>query len=91
MSNFLAYLALVNRYCVHRRKLEKVPILQGEEELRLLNFQHNLITKLERLDSFRKLVFIDLYNNRIEEIEGLDELRGLRVLMLGKNRYEIFG
>ena len=78
MSNFVNWIS--------RRKLEKVPVLQGEEELRLLNFQHNLIVKMERLDSFRKLVFIDLYNNRIEEIEGLEELRGLRVLMLGKNR-----
>jgi len=69
-----------------RRKLCVCPQLEGEESLRLLNLQHNLITRIERLAPLRKLIFLDLYDNHIEEISGIGCLRSLRVLMLGKNR-----
>lgn len=62
------------------------PILEGEENLRLLNFQHNNIRKVEHMESLRKLIFLDFYDNHIEEMSGLTSLRSLRVLMLGKNR-----
>lgn len=62
------------------------PILDGEEQLRLLNYQHNHIRKIANLASLKKLIFLDLYDNHIEEISGLSSLRALRVLMLGKNR-----
>lgn len=69
-----------------RRKLSECPILEGEEHLRLLNYQHNYIKKIEHLDMLRKLIFLDLYDNQIEEMSGLSSLKLLRVLMLGKNR-----
>ena len=62
------------------------PILEGEDNLRLLNFQHNLITRIQHLINLKKLIFLDFYDNQIEEISGLSSLRSLRVLMLGKNR-----
>lgn len=62
------------------------PILDGEDQLRLLNYQHNHIRKIINLQTLKKLIFLDLYDNQIEEISGLSNLRSLRVLMLGKNR-----
>eukprot|EP00111_Clytia_hemisphaerica_P004223 TCONS_00012064-protein len=69
-----------------RRKLSVFPLLEGEENLRLLNLQHNTITRIQHLSMLRKLIFLDLYDNHIDEISGLAALKCLRVLMLGKNR-----
>eukprot|EP00794_Sanderia_malayensis_P009894 gene9894-10907_t len=79
-------LANPDKLNLDRRGLTVCPILEGEGSLRLLNFQHNLIRKIENLSSLRKLIFLDLYDNQVEEISGLSQLRSLRVLMLGKNR-----
>ena len=62
------------------------PILEGEDNLRLLNFQHNLISRIQHLGNLKRLIFLDFYDNQIEEISGLTALKSLRVLMLGKNR-----
>ncbi|XP_059801837.1 leucine-rich repeat-containing protein 49 isoform X1 [Hypanus sabinus] len=75
-----------DRLNLDRRNLTVCPILEGEQQLRLLNFQHNLITQIEHVSNLRRLIFLDLYNNQIEEISGLSSLKSLRVLMLGKNR-----
>ncbi|XP_071844530.1 leucine-rich repeat-containing protein 49-like isoform X2 [Apostichopus japonicus] len=75
-----------DRLNLDRRRLTVCPILEGEEQLRLLNFQHNAIQRIEHLNNLRRLIFLDLYDNRIEEISGLSNLKSLRVLMLGKNR-----
>jgi len=69
-----------------RRKLTVCPILEGEDQLRLLNYQHNAITRIQNLQSLRRLIFLDLYDNQIEQIAGLSSLKSLRVLMLGKNK-----
>ncbi|XP_038047653.1 leucine-rich repeat-containing protein 49-like [Patiria miniata] len=75
-----------DRLNLDRRRLTVCPILEGEEHLRLLNFQHNSIRKIEHLTSLRRLIFLDLYDNQLEDITGLGALKSLRVLMLGKNR-----
>ncbi|XP_019638560.1 PREDICTED: leucine-rich repeat-containing protein 49-like isoform X3 [Branchiostoma belcheri] len=75
-----------DRLNLDRRRLTVCPILEGEEHLRLLNLQHNLISKIQHLSNLRRLIFLDLYDNQIEEITGLAALKSLRVLMLGKNR-----
>ena len=62
------------------------PILEGEDQLRLLNYQHNSISRIQHLASLRRLIFLDLYDNQIDQIAGLSSLKSLRVLMLGKNR-----
>ncbi|XP_052279635.1 leucine-rich repeat-containing protein 49-like isoform X3 [Dreissena polymorpha] len=77
-----------DRLNLDRRKLTVCPILEGEEQLRLLNYQHNVIQKIQHLGSLKRLIFLDLYDNQIEEISGLGSLRSLRVLMLGKNKLQ---
>lgn len=75
-----------DRLNLDRRKLTVCPILEGEEHLRLLNFQHNQISKIQHLSNLRRLIFLDLYDNSITDMTGLSSLKSLRVLMLGKNR-----
>ncbi|KAM4035813.1 leucine-rich repeat-containing protein 49 isoform 1-T1 [Anomaloglossus baeobatrachus] len=73
---------------LERQNFPVFPIIEGEEQLRLLYLQHNSITRMQNLSSLQRLIFIDLYDNQIEEISGLSSLRSLRVLMLGKNRIQ---
>ena len=75
-----------DRLNLDRRHLMVCPILEGEDRLRLLNLQHNAITRLQHLSNLRRLVFLDLYDNLVHEIASLEGLLSLRVLMLGKNR-----
>eukprot|EP00471_Norrisiella_sphaerica_P008876 CAMPEP_0184498622 /NCGR_PEP_ID=MMETSP0113_2-20130426/39426_1 /TAXON_ID=91329 /ORGANISM="Norrisiella sphaerica, Strain BC52" /LENGTH=710 /DNA_ID=CAMNT_0026886221 /DNA_START=113 /DNA_END=2245 /DNA_ORIENTATION=- len=73
------------RLNLDRRNLTVCPILEGEEQLRLLNFENNNIVRISNLKNLPNLIFLDLYNNQIKEISGLRSLCTLRVLMLGKN------
>ncbi|KAM9374838.1 leucine-rich repeat-containing protein 49 [Phaethornis superciliosus] len=75
-----------DRLSLERQKLTVCPIIDGEDNLRLLNFQHNFITRIQNISNLQLLVFLDLYDNQIEEISGLSTLKSLRVLLLGKNR-----
>lgn len=77
------------RLNLDRRELTRLPLLEGEEKLRLLNFQHNSIQKIENLVSLPNLIFLDLYSNNIREIAGLHTVPTLRVLMLGKNHIDV--
>jgi len=77
------------RLNLDRRELTRLPLLEGEEKLRLLNFQHNSIQKIENLVSLPNLIFLDLYSNNIREISGLHTVPTLRVLMLGKNHIDL--
>lgn len=70
-----------------RMGLTSIPTLSGEEKVRLLSLQHNLISKLEGTISLPRLVFLDLYDNQVEKLTGLQELPNIKVLLLGKNRY----
>jgi leucine-rich repeat-containing protein 49 len=76
------------RLNLDRRDLTQMPLLEGEERLRLLNYQHNFISKIDNLSSLPNLIFLDLYNNQVKEINGLNTVPSLRVLMLGKNLIE---
>lgn len=73
------------RLNLDRRNMTICPVLEGEEQLRLLNFENNNILKISNLRNLPNLIFLDLYNNQIQEISGLESLSTLRVLMLGKN------
>ncbi|XP_060115978.1 leucine-rich repeat-containing protein 49-like [Heteronotia binoei] len=77
-----------DRLTLERQKLTVCPIMDGEEHLRLLNFQHNYITRIQNLSNLQHLIFLDLYDNHIEEISGLSTLKSLRVLLLGNNRIQ---
>lgn len=63
-------------------------MLVGESRVRLLSLQHNLITRLDGLQTLgiNKLVFLDIYDNQLEKVAGLDTFDNLRVLLIGKNR-----
>ncbi|XP_042177121.1 leucine-rich repeat-containing protein 49 isoform X4 [Oncorhynchus tshawytscha] len=76
------------RLDLDRRGLEECPLLEGMGRLRLLNFQHNLITHIHNLSHLRHLAFLDLYDNHISQMSGISALASLRVLMLGKNRIQ---
>ena len=41
-----------------------MPILADEPGLRLLSLQHNLIKRIQHLDTTFRLVFLDLYHNQ---------------------------
>ncbi|KAM8998243.1 leucine-rich repeat-containing protein 49 isoform 1-T1 [Ara ararauna] len=75
-----------DRLTLERQNLTVCPVIDGEDHLRLLNFQHNFITRIQNISNLQHLVFLDLYDNQIEEISGVSTLRSLRVLLLGKNR-----
>lgn len=75
-----------DRLNLDKRGLRSCPKLGGEDQLRLLNYQHNYIQKIDNLSNLKRLLFLDLYDNEIQQITGLSALRSLRVLMLGKNR-----
>ena len=59
--------------------LDAIPILKGESQLRLLNFQHNQIRRIQHVSHLRSLIFLDLYDNHITHIAGLESARSLRV------------
>ncbi len=52
-------------------ELIHLPLLEGEEKLKILTYQHNRISKIENLVSLPNLLYIDLYDNMIKEIENM--------------------
>ena len=66
-------------------ELLHIPLLEGEEKLKILTYQHNRVIKIENLVSLPTLLYIDLYDNLIKEIENLNAITQLRVLLLPKN------
>ncbi|CAL4073352.1 unnamed protein product, partial [Meganyctiphanes norvegica] len=61
-------------------------VVMGEEPVRLLSLQHNLLTRIDPPHSAPALVLLDLYHNHIHNLQGLHAFPNLRVLMLAKNR-----
>ena len=70
---------------LNKKDLPHIPLLEGEENLKLLSLEANLITKIDHLISLNNLLFLNLYENRISEIENLQIVPKLKALMLGKN------
>jgi len=85
-KNYYKIIMCIYNLCF-RMGLTSIPTFSGEEKVRLLSLQHNLIAKLEGTMSLPRLVFLDLYDNQVEKIAGLQELPNIKVLLLGKNRY----
>lgn len=77
-----------DRLVLDRRKLTQCPYLEGEDKLRLLNYQNNFITRIENLGNLPNLIFLDLYNNQVKKMDNLEQVPTLRVIMLGKNLVE---
>ncbi len=74
------------RLSIDNRQLTACPVLEGEERLRLLNYQNNNIQTISNVSNLPNLIFLDLYNNSIKSLTGLQSVTQLRVLMLGKNK-----
>lgn len=53
-------------------ELIHIPLLEGEEKLKILTYQHNKFTKIENLVSLPSLLYIDFYDNMIKEIENIN-------------------
>ena len=45
-------------------------MLEGEERLRLLNYQNNAISFVANLHNLPNLIFLDLYSNQIRQISA---------------------
>ena len=71
---------------LNKKDLTHIPLLEGEEYLKLLSLETNLISKIDHLISLNNLLFLNLYENRISEIENLHTVPKLKALMLGKNQ-----
>ena len=71
---------------LNKKDLPHIPLLEGEENLKLLSLETNLISKIDHLISLNNLLFLNLYENRISEIENLHTVPKLKALMLGKNQ-----
>ncbi|KAL4463897.1 hypothetical protein ABPG74_005834 [Tetrahymena malaccensis] len=67
-------------------ELTHMPLLEGEEKLKILTYQHNKISRIENLVSLPYLLYLDLYDNQVKEIEAIYTLSQLRVLLLPKNQ-----
>uniref|UniRef100_A0A8C6MN69 Dynein regulatory complex subunit 3 n=1 Tax=Nothobranchius furzeri TaxID=105023 RepID=A0A8C6MN69_NOTFU len=63
----------------------KIDILHDFTSLVKLDLFHNLIEKIEGLDSLYNLTWLNLSYNKITKIEGLDGLKKLEVLNLSNN------
>lgn len=50
-----------DKLLLNKRELTHLPLLEGEERLRLLNLQSNQIAKIENLVSLPNLICLDLY------------------------------
>ena len=56
----------VERLALDSVELNHVPLLEGEEKLKMLTFQHNKICKIENLISLPNLLYLDLYDNQVK-------------------------
>ncbi|KAL4456243.1 hypothetical protein ABPG74_014204 [Tetrahymena malaccensis] len=78
----------IEKLNLDKLELCHIPLLEGEEKLKILSYQHNKIVKIENLVSLPNLLYLDLYNNNIKEIENLNSLVQLKVLLLPKNQIQ---
>ncbi|XP_064116576.1 uncharacterized protein LOC135222421 [Macrobrachium nipponense] len=77
----------VEKVDLDRRGLTSWPVLgAGDEPVRLLSLQHNLLTRVDPPAPSPTLVLLDLYHNHLHNLQGLHAFQNLRVLMLAKNR-----
>ncbi|GMH33839.1 hypothetical protein BSKO_01673 [Bryopsis sp. KO-2023] len=74
-----------NKLMLDHCNLRECCMLEGEEELRLLNYEHNHIGRISNMEGLRHLVFLDLFSNCLERISGLETLTNLKYLLLGRN------
>lgn len=77
-----------DRLYLNNMDLPHIPLFEGEENLKLLSLENNIINKIDHLVSLNNLLYLNLYANKIYEIENLQTVPKLRALMLGRNLIE---
>lgn len=70
---------------LNKKSLPHIPLFEGEESLKFLSLESNVISKIDHLISLNNLLFLNLYENKISEIDNLSTVPRLKALMLGKN------
>jgi len=55
-----------------QRGLRHIPLLEGEEKIKYLNLQNNLISKVENLVSLPNLNFLNLSANKLADISSFN-------------------
>jgi Leucine-rich repeat (LRR) protein len=72
------------------RNLQAVPLLEGEEAIKVLVLSNNSIRKIDHLVSLPNLQVLDFSSNKLAEINCFwspsNNLAGLRQLILGNNQ-----
>ncbi|DBA75297.1 TPA: Leucine-rich repeat-containing protein 49, variant 3 [Trebouxia sp. C0004] len=66
-------------------KLSECCLVEGEEQVTMLSYQHNSICVISRLDQLPQLTILDMYSNNIQSLQALPRAPSLRGLMLGRN------
>ena len=66
-------------------ELEHIPLLEGEEKLKVLSLKKNLIKNIENMVSLPNLLFLDLMCNKLVFIANLENLLNLKVLLIAEN------
>ncbi|KAL3143492.1 Leucine-rich repeat-containing protein 49 [Trebouxia sp. C0009 RCD-2024] len=66
-------------------KLSSCCLIEGEEQVTMLSYQHNNIQAISRLEQLPQLTILDMYSNNIQSLQGLPRMPALRGLMLGRN------
>lgn len=75
------------RMNLNNRSLRSCPLIQYEDDLRLLSLKSNCIQYIQNIENLKNLILLDIFDNQIQTLEGsLNSLIHLRVLMAGKNR-----
>jgi len=74
------------RLFLDSKELTHIPLLEGEEALKLLSLKNNTIDRIQNLVSLPNLIYLDLTNNKISELENFQGMANLRVLIVGKNK-----
>lgn len=76
----------MDKIMLDQRGLKHIPLLEGEDKVKYLNLQNNMISRIENLVSVPQLNFLDMSSNLLTEINSIPEKSNLKVIMLGKNK-----
>jgi len=53
----------VEKLFLENKELNHIPLLEGEEKLKLLSLKHNKIDRIQNLVSLPNLIYLDMYDN----------------------------
>ena len=62
-KNYSKLLPTQFRLFLENKELNHIPLLEGEEKLKLLSLKHNKIDRIQNLVSLPNLIYLDMYDN----------------------------